>query len=281
MLKAVDKYGLHIETQGLEVDKGLGKQIVDMIIRLDLAGHRLASAVVIDHLSIMNAIADHVDFPVFRSYPNGQKFNPSALQSTMTAQQHANYIYDQHYPVVSQLNPRCYVQFRNENNVYQWDSDFDLQLMLRTHQEGKFKAAIGGYNTGTPEVINWQAYKPALRACKQYGYAVVIHEYGYEENQHETSLPVSDPKGYQYFGGRDQVLYASVPLDCQPDLIVGECGASDGYTHPDTIHDMWQFNQQKLGLLWFKGFCFWGFGSSIYNANGLLAAFEHLVMNGL
>jgi hypothetical protein len=269
-------YGLHVEAT--LIDNGLKQLIIDMATRLHKANRPLASVVVIDNVDMANQLAKVVKTVIFRSYPNGQHFNPSKLTDETSARQHGNEIYNDHLGVISQLDRAIYVQFRNENSEFPNDNYFDLQIMANCDRDG-FKAAIFGDSVGTPNVDQWQTRQGALAYAMTKNHIVVIHEYGAFVNGKPGNVPVSDPATRQWYGTRHEMLYNSVSENCRPLMIVGEWGTSDAYPHGQaTIDDMKNYNALLQNDPYVIGFCLWGMGASQYNANGLLPAIENMIM---
>ena len=267
------KVGLHVETPA-------SSAILQMAQRLYTAGKPLAAITILDDVGLANALALYVRHVNFRSYPHGQQFNPSLLVSETTARGHANYIYEQHWPIVSQLSGRnITVQFRNENSEFPYDNFFELQLMSRADADGRFKVGLFGDSLGSPTVEQWQTREGALAYAMARGHVAILHEYGAEINNQPAHVPMSDANTFPWYAGRHRMLYDAVPANCRPNLIVGECGCSDA--RPDTIDDLRAYNQLLQADSYVLGYCLWGAGASApqYQINGMLPAIEALVMS--
>lgn len=265
--------GLHIETP-------TSNQILLTAQRLKQAGKSFAAITILDDVGLANALAPNVEHLNFRSYPHGQQFNPGALTSIQAAIDHANFIYEQHWPIVSQLSGKnITVQFRNESSEFPFDSYFELQLMKRADHDGKFKVGMFGDSLGSPTIEQWETRENALSYAMQYGHIAILHEYGAEINDHPANVPMSDPATRQWYGLRHEMLYNGVPANCRPFCIIGECGLSSAV--PDTIEDFRAYNQLLLNDPYILGFCIWGFGATApaYNANPELPAIEQLIMS--
>lgn len=251
-----------------------------MAQRLHAAGKPLATVTILDDVGLANDLAKVVGHLNFRSYPNGQKFNPSALISADAASAHAQYIYDLHWPIVSQLvGSNITVQFRNENSEFPFDNFFELKLMRLADLAGRFKVGMFGDSLGSPTVEQWETREGALSYAMTYGHVAVLHEYGAEINNQPANVPLADPATRQWYGLRHEMLYSGVPANCRPMAIIGETGRSDG--RPDTIEDLRAYNQLLLADPYILGFCLWGMGATAaaYNANPELPAIEELVMS--
>lgn len=268
---------MHIEANNISAPER--DLLVGFIKRLSDAGHPLAVVVVIDDILLANAVVPYVRNVVFRSWIHGQMFNPGACDTPEHAAAHADFIYDQHWPVVSQLVGVKYVQFRNESSEFPHDNYFELQLMKRADANRRFKVGMYGDSLGSPEVSQWQTREASLAYAMANGHIVVIHEYGAMISNQPANVPVSDPATRQWYGTRHEMLYASVPANCRPNLIIGETGTSDGYTHgAATIDDMRKYNEELQAYPYVLGYAWWGFGNSMYHADVILPQFETLAL---
>jgi hypothetical protein len=58
-----------------------------------------------------------------------------------------------------------------------WYAQFEAHRACRMHELG-FRAAIGGFSVGTPELDDFLRFLPAVRAAQQCGGILTLHEYG-------------------------------------------------------------------------------------------------------
>lgn len=275
MVGTHSKIGLHIETSG-----AVSADILNTATRLHAAGKPLASVVVLDDIALANNLARVVRYVVFRSYPHGQMFDPSKCDTPQHAGQHADYIYDQHWPVVSQLvGSNIYVQFRNEKSEFPDDNYFELELAMRSDRDGRFKVGMFADSLGSPTVSQWETREAALSYAMLHQHIAILHEYGAEVNNQPAHVPMSDANTFPWYGGRHRMLYDACPANCRPNLIIGECGCSDG--RPDSIDDIKAYNALLQADSYVLGFCIWGFGHTdkLYDANSMLPALEALVLS--
>jgi hypothetical protein len=272
------KGGIHIE--GTNISDPERQKLLDFCTRLHTAGHTLEGVVVVDDVKLFNDLAGIVKRRLFRSWPNGQKFDPSKCDTPEHAAAHADEIYDAHWPIISQLvGSNIYVQFRNEKSEFPYDTYFELQIAKRCDKDGKFKAGMFADSLGAPEIAQWQTREAALEYAMQNGHLAVIHDYGAEINDQPANVPMSDPATWPWYAGRFILLEDSVPDNCRPDFFFGEAGTSDALPHGQvTIDDVDRVNTLLQAYKEALVFCLYGFGNSKYNMDSLLAQFEVLAM---
>lgn len=82
-------------------------------------------------------------------------------------------------------------------------AQYEIDRMKALEAVGK-KAAIGCFSTGTPDMVDWPLFRPALEYAYQHGHALALHEYagpfmqwlcGENQWDHEAGRPkrVDDP----------------------------------------------------------------------------------------
>jgi len=108
-----------------------------------------------------------------------------------------------------------------------------------------FKCAVGNFSSGSPPLEQWDDFLPALRAVKQYGGALALHEYsaptmdhGYDRASGEGWLTLRYRKVYRQF----------VPPDLHVPILITETGI-DGLVGAD--------RPGPLGAGWLEFIDYW------------------------
>jgi len=265
------KLGWHIETTG-----GVSANLFATAKRLHDAGHMLALAVVIDDVALANAMATVCRYVIFRSYPAGQTFRMGNLVDTQSSIAEANKVWANHQGAILNLDKRCFVQTRNEAGINEFDSDYEIRIQQLAEAQG-YRSGMAGDSVGTPTPTQWQWRIPALRRAFEHGHAAVLHEYSAFVNGKPSNTPLCDPATRDYYGLRHRALYASVPADCRPLLLIGESGLST--VNADSMDDLRGYNALLCEDAYVGGMAYYGLGASQYNLNGQLPAIEQLVMS--
>jgi len=118
----------------------------------------------------------------------------------------------------STLDQRVKIQITSERPWSPGHADFWRGVMDELEARG-YRAAIGAFSVGTPEPEQWAKMVPALTQAKSNGHCVVLHSYC------EPNTPAGQlsPAGEgQYYELRFARLYAAVPPEARPPLIMSE-----------------------------------------------------------
>lgn len=269
-VQGVSRLGLHIETSG-----GVSADILNTAIRLFNAGKPWALVVVIDDVGLANALVPYVRNLIYRDYAAGKTFNIGNLTSEAAAQAEANKVWANHQGTVSRLDKRIWVQSRNETGSTAFDYAYECRIMDLAKAQGR-RAAIYGDSPGQPELNEYAWRVPALKQAMRDGHALVLHEYSAFINKQPSDTPLCDPATRPSYGLRHRELYASVPVDCRPKLFNAETGLST--VHMDSIEDIDGYCTLLAEDDYVEGMALYGYGASVYNLNGQLAALEQLRM---
>jgi len=99
-----------------------------------------------------------------------------------------------------------------------------------------FKCAVGNFSAGNPPFEQWDEFFPALRAIREYGGALALHEYsaptldyGYDPSSDDGSLTLRYRRVYR------QVI----PAELHVPILITEAGI-DGLVSADRIGAGWQ-----------------------------------------
>jgi hypothetical protein len=126
------------------------------------------------------------------------------------------------------LNPHIDVweTFNEFSAHWGWQSDFYLAMMDLAERDG-FKLAHYACSTGNPpDAAAAREMLPCLRAAKQRGHYLSLHEYG------GVGTDIQTLRGTQPFHAlRYRALYETIliPNDADPPLIISECGQAGGF----------------------------------------------------
>jgi len=122
--------------------------------------------------------------------------------------------------------------FNEFSGHWGWQSDFYLAMMDLAEADG-FKLGHYACSTGNPsDAAAAQAMLPCLKAARQRGHYLSLHEYG---GVGDRSPGVSNPptlRGTEPFHAlRYRELYEAVliPNQADPNLIISECGQAGGF----------------------------------------------------
>jgi hypothetical protein len=126
-----------------------------------------------------------------------------------------------------------------------WQGDFYLALMDLAEADG-FKLVLYACSSGNPpDACTVLQMLPALRAAKQRGHYLSLHEYGNVGNDIPT-LRGTQP----YHALRYRHLYEAllIPNQADPPLIISECGQNGGSTFPgvQTFMDDFEWYDSEL-----------------------------------
>lgn len=254
-----------------------------MAERLHEAGKPLACVRVVSDTDLANRLAPFTTVIFRMVFGDGHElFDPSKLTGEAAAIQYGRDFYNgAHHGPNAQAAGAHYLQFTCEVGYHPLDYAFALGLMVEADAQNR-KVAIFGDSEGTPEVEQWRTRIPALQYARAHGHIVALNEYGRFENGKPANVPVSDPGGIAFYGLRHRMFYAAVPEDAHPILVITETGPSDAVFMgaQRTIADMQAYNGELQADDCVEGFCYWGFGGSLKqaeDANAALSAVEQLI----
>ncbi len=101
-------------------------------------------------------------------------------------------------------------------------ADFEAERTRQLHGHG-FRAAVGSFPVGNPELAYWQSFLPALEAALQYDGAMALHEYAWPtlDNEHPWYLL----RHRKVYDGEPEHGWEGLPrhLKSLP-LLITECG---------------------------------------------------------
>ncbi len=142
-----------------------------------------------------------------------------------------------------------------------WQSDFYLAMMDLAEPDG-FKLAHYACSTGNPpNAAVVQEMLPCLRAAKQRGHYLSLHEYG------GVGTDIPTLKGTQPFHAlRYRELYETILIPSQADarLIISECGQESGARFVGTqmfVEDFTWYDAELMKDEYMVGACAWTLGN--------------------
>lgn len=262
--------GIHIETTG-----GVSADLLNTATRLHNAGKPWGLVVVINDVGLANAMVQVCRNVIFRDYAAGKTFNIANLTSEAAAQAEANKVWASHQSSIAKLDKRIWIQTRCETGSTPFDWAYECRIMDLAKTQGRH-VVIYGDSPGTPELNEYQWRIPALRQAMRDGHALSLHEYSAFIDKKPSDTPLCDVASRSSYGLRHRMLYASVPADCRPKLFNSETGLST--VHMDSIEDIEGYCNLLNEDAYVDGMAIYGYGASMYNLNGQLAALEQLRM---
>jgi hypothetical protein len=176
----------------------------------------------------------------------------------------AREIAERYYAAVKpkwKLNPQIDVweTFNEFSAHWGWQSDFYLAMMDLAEADG-FKLAHYACSTGNPPDAATVQMLPCLKAAKQRGHYLTLHEYG------GVGTDVVTLKGTQPFHAlRYRQLYETVliPNQADPPLIISETGQHGGAVFPGTetfIDDFTWYDAELMKDSYVVGAAAWTLG---------------------
>ncbi len=162
-----------------------------------------------------------------------QAFEPMTPNGYMDARRVAAWYYGLCKPIWN-ANKRwidAWETFNEFSAHWSWQGEFYMALMDLAERDG-FKLVLYACSSGNPpDACTVFQMLPALRAAKQRGHYLSLHEYGNVGNDIPT-LRGTEP----YHALRYRQLYESIliPNQADPPLIISECGQNGGSTFPGT-----------------------------------------------
>jgi hypothetical protein len=254
-------WGLHV-LQG-----GASGSVLPMAQELKAHGKPLSVVTVVNNIELANALVPFVQYVVFRYVPdNGNSANPN-YPPVITEQFGYEWMNLQWVHYVG-LNSAVYVQPCNEAIWAKNDCQFWIGVMKYLEDKGRkgaiYADAVGNPtdDEGTSRFEKWADRIPSHRYARAHNHIVVMHLYsGASTPPGELSNETLRP----YFEGRPAALYASVPADCRPVLLITEAarelsrGLYDG--EDNTIRWFEAFLRYMKPLPEFAGACIWTAGN--------------------
>lgn len=279
-----DLYGMSIAAFG-PTDK-----FVASAQRMQASGHPYAAVTVVSDIELANKIAPYVKVPVFRQVwgdSSTEPYKPSALNGLTEAQAiqiGRDFYHGPHKEFNDRVPGMKYRCYTNEADWHPLDYAFYLGLMMESDLvDPAHKVVIFNDRVGQPEVNQWVARIPALRYGLAHGHLAGLNEYSRWVNDRPSNKPVSDPEGFEWYGGRHGTLYAAVPSDCWMDLLIKETGPSDA-TFRDAatfISDAKAYNLMLQKYPYVVGFCWYRFGPPGYDDfTSALVEYEGVIIQG-
>ena len=190
--------------------------------------------VLLDHSSVwhdVKAASPHTIF-VGRVY---QEFEPDLSDPDFDPIEAASEHCDSVLPWAERMGKTCsYWQGINEPIIASAEAmkrlaEFDAERVRILSREG-FRAVVGTFSVGTPELYYWNYFVPALEAARQYHGALALHQYAWPTlDENSTWLALRHRKVYE---GDPEHLWEGLPehLKSLP-LLITECGL-DGLIEP-------------------------------------------------
>jgi len=225
--RTTSKIGLHI-VPGRRTGFGL------FLMRLASEGIQLSVVKAIDDLSPLrevklympNALTvgrlNSIRDPITGVSYDLQAFKPNDFPSARTA---AETYYSLVLPTwLSHSQVDVWETFNEFSSDYGWQGDFFIEMMKLADRDG-FTLALYAFSAGNPPLdsttINEIA--PALRYAATHGHYLSLHEYGGVGAGNPDTLRGST------LALRYRQLYATLPTDARPRLIISEAGQAAGF----------------------------------------------------
>lgn len=254
------RIGLHVGSQAPS------DTLIAMAQRLYTAGKPMAIMTVITDWMLANRLSPYVDVMFRMVWGDSELYNNSKLDG-MTIEQSAQYGRDLYNGAHHTINTAAYgakwLKLVNERPFHATrGNSFWIAMMQEAEKEDR-KLAIFGDSMSTPTIEDWQLRKPALAYAMKNGHAVTLNQYGPYSNNKPASIPVSTDLEYQWYGQHPFNLYASVPEDCRPLLILGETGSSDSMNKREynVSIDAQNYDRKTRQYPYFKGFSYYTVGT--------------------
>ncbi len=176
------------------------------------------------------------------------------------------------------LNQANFYSHTNEPGVntpegLRWLSAFNMGVMDEVQENG-LKVTIGGWSLGNPplDAASIEAIVPMFRQAAQNGHIAEVHEY----SQH-------GPMQGSPFALRYRQLYAALPEDAQPPLVIAEASSGAGYGTAlfgqAWVDDMGWYDQQTMPDRWVIGFCTFRYGQGESNLTEVIPLIQEWIIN--
>ncbi len=181
-------------------------------------GAQLASITVVGDAGYANTMAQAVPYTIYRP---AAPLNPLIPDDPMQAEAFGHEFVRTAFAADNELGDvdlQVYVLLVNEVKFTPGHGGFWLGYQKELLQMGR-KAAIGGYGVGQPEPTEWASLTSALQFAQANGNVVCLHSYCSPTAQPgQLSAPADQP----FYELRFPRLYAAVPADARPPLIISE-----------------------------------------------------------
>lgn len=128
--------------------------------------------------------------------------------------------------------PNAYWAYpRNEIGDWSLAALYDAEMVewVRLLKESGAKAAIGCFSFGTPDYPIWPKFEKALRAAREAGGLLNLHEYGVNDMRVSGFDAIT---GLRHHCLRYRTLWAKYPSLPWPQIFIGECGLDADINFP-------------------------------------------------
>jgi hypothetical protein len=151
-------------------------------------------------------------------------FGDTSLAPVVAARDHC----DQILPWAERMGETySFWQGVNEPVIKDHDSmqryaDFEVERIRQLHSHG-YRAAVGSFSVGNPELAYWQSFLPALEAALAHNGALALHEYAWPTL--DTEHPWYLLRHRKVYDGEPEHEWGGLPwhLKALP-LLITECG---------------------------------------------------------
>lgn len=246
---------------------------------------QIAGATVVNDGGIATWLAERADYVVFRWVTgNGAVDDPQIpTDNALAANYGKQWTLDKLDPIKGYAGfgdlegKNIYIQIANEVKYAPGHAGFWLGAM-EAIQEFGMHAAIGAYSVATPEVADWQQLTNTLQYAKANGHIVALHAYTHNAAPGQLSAAADQP----YWELRFPRLYAAVPADAQPDLVISEFGTEvPDFQSADALVSLARnFEEATSQYAYLKAYNRWTWGkfggwdkSDVSSANDAVEAF--------
>ena len=254
------KIGLHAH-MGTDVNA-----LIEAAIKLNRAKKPLGPVVVINDTGLANSLKELGDvYAVIRRQDSSQDINPDVPESIgqdQAVQLGKDYVTSRWNFIYETADPLIPCQFQNEPGYHHMDAYVNIGIMQACEARGR-KAAWGCYAVGNPGGDDWEnkwrTLEPAMRYAMANNHPLLLHEYG---TQNPPDAAASDPRSLDFYSLRHRKVYALMPVDARPKLIIGETGTFNArYINLDfLINDMREYGKLLDQDEYVIGFSYWTLG---------------------
>jgi hypothetical protein len=190
--------------------------------KLASAGKPLPSATVINDANLATQLAaGNVGHVIYR-YLTGSGDDPTIPTDATAALAYGQSFTNQRLALPAGWNnlrgDNVYVQIANEVKWTPGHAGFWQGVMQALEAQGR-KAAICAYAVGQPEPNEWQTLTSTLQYAMAHGHIACLHSYCKDGTPPSQLSGTNDQQFYEL---RFPTLYAAVPEDARPPLIISE-----------------------------------------------------------